>query len=176
MFEKYSMILSNAPNNMTFRSNHGEVKSLRELRSVLVNKGKKFFNEHVNENENHFATWVQDVFQDYELSESMHITKSFRDTVTVLDKRIKYLELWLNHHQDNEVLNSYLTSGPFSLNKVMNHEPYEPEHQVFETVLNHSIENLDVYDKAVSMFDNKLNLKLLEFKKTSFFNRIFKRK
>ena len=175
-------ILQNAPDENTFSSKYGEIRNLMELRSMLINRGKKFYNQHVNRKENHFADWVNNVFEDAELSQSLRESSSFRESIIKLDKKIKYLELWMDHNQDNELLYEYLTNGPFSMTKQMGVEPHEPQHHDFEGSFNveNATEFFYIHNKAIDLSDNKLDANLIDSsfinKKQGFFNRIFKRK
>ena len=104
MYRKYQKILQNASKEQTFKTSYGEIKNLKELRSLLFAKGKKLFNEYVNERENHFANWVEQVFDDKELSSSLRETKSFHITLKIIDTRIRYLDLWLQQNKDKKSL------------------------------------------------------------------------
>lgn len=188
MYKKFHRVLQNASEEQTFKTNFGEIKNLRELRSLLFAKGKKLFNQYVNEKENHFANWIEHVFDDKELSNSLRQTTSFHTTVKVLDTRIKYLELWLEQNKDKEELTNYLLKNQ-SLN--LN---YEPEFHRFETLSNHDTNWVDEFfpekqETKVSSddeFEQKLSkevqmLKELQTKyqsetQPSIFQRIFKKK
>ena len=69
MIKKFQAILGNAPNQKYFNTDFGQIKNLRELRHSLYSHGKKFFNLHVNQDENHFANWVEHVFEDKEFDD-----------------------------------------------------------------------------------------------------------
>lgn len=131
MYKKYKHALKDAPSGQRFMTNYGEVKNLKELRTLLFAKGKKLFNQYVNDEENHFANWVEAVFKDDELAGSLRKTNSFHTTLKILDSRIRYLELWLEQNRDREEVADYiLKNNPQALD-------YEPEHHKFETLTNH---------------------------------------
>lgn len=188
MYKKYEKILQNASKEKTFKTNYGELKNLKELRSLLFAKGKKLFNEYVNEKDNHFANWVEHVFEDKELSSSLRETKSFHTTLKLIDTRINYLDLWLQQNQDKEELTNFL------LKNQDKNISFEPEFHKFETLTNHDSSWVNEFfpekqeteqEEEKTEFEHKLNkevqmLKDLQTKhqfetKPSLFQRIFKR-
>ncbi len=175
-------ILSNAPDEKAFRTEFGEIKSLPELRSVLIARGKPFYDKHVSESKNNFADWIENVFGDAELAQSLRQANSFRECVVRLDKKIKYLELWMEHNKDKEILFDYLANGPFSISRKMGAPVYEPQHHVFETGfdLSEISDFIYIHKKAQEMFDKSLNHEIIPqeilTKKQGFFSRLFKKK
>ncbi|MFH2021151.1 MAG: hypothetical protein ABIJ34_07055 [archaeon] len=182
MLSKYSKILSNAPEGMNFRTEHGEIQSLKDLRAELYLKGSKFFSEYVKE-ENHFASWVQNAFEDYELARALRQTTNFGSFLKVLDDRINYLELWITHNKEIEEVTSLMVSDyPFQTN-------YEPQHHKFESaddfdltgaseILSRNVHIEDALEKEIRML-KELNDKYSEHSNApSFFDSInpFKRK
>lgn len=136
MLDKYQDFLSNAPINKGFGTDFGEIKNLRELRTQLFANGKKFFKSYVNTNENHFASWIENVLGDYELSNALKKTNSFGTTLKILDNRIKYLELWLVHNKEKENITNFAADmQTFDLE-------FEPEHHQFETISNHDLSSV----------------------------------
>jgi hypothetical protein len=103
MLDKYNRILGDAPHGKTFQTKSGEIRSLSELRNILLEKGKPFFDEYVNENANHFANWVEHVFHDHELANEMKRTRSYGATVKLVDDRLRYVELWMRFNKDKEM-------------------------------------------------------------------------
>ncbi len=188
MYKKYQRALQNASEGQEFKTNYGEIKNLRELRSLLFAKGKKLFNQYVNKDENHFANWIEHVFQDEELSNSLRQTTSFHTTLKLVDTRIKYLELWLQQNQEKEeITNLLLKNKGYDIS-------FEPEYHRFETLSNHDNswvkeffpEKEYAQQENKTDFEKKLNkeiemLKDLQNKyqfetKPAFFQRIFKKK
>ena len=127
MIDRYTKLLSDCPADKTFKTDFGEIKNLTELKRHLLEKGKSFFDQHVYENENHFASWVQDVYQDIELSSMLRNEKSFGATVKLLDDATRYAELWLDFNGSKEYLNNYL------MNAVPGEPQFEPAYHKFET-------------------------------------------
>lgn len=179
MIKKFQAILGNAPNQKYFNTDFGQIKNLRELRHSLYSHGKKFFNLHVNQDENHFANWVEHVFEDKELATSLRNTNSFDKTLKVIDNRIRYAELWLNHNRKDELLYNFAVN----LSPVTNE--FKPAHHVFETLSNHNLDHVNFVMNRPTSWKSDFRpqrlglLRLLEYKpkeKTmSFFDRFFKK-
>jgi hypothetical protein len=134
MYDKFKKILSNAPDEQTFKTAYNDISNLKQLRNSLITIGKPFYDQFINKEENHFANWIENVFEDSELALELRETKSYGKTVKLLDNRIKYLELWLVFNGDKEVLTKYLVNGPISLRRLMQAELFEPNHHNYETV------------------------------------------
>jgi hypothetical protein len=179
MIKKHQAILSNAPEQKNFNTNFGQIKNLRELRKSLYANGKKLFNQHVNEDENHFANWVEHVFKDKELSTSLRNTKSFDKTLKLLDNRIRYAELWLSHNKKDELLYNFAVN----LSPVLNE--FKPDHHVFETLSNHNLDHVKFVMNRPTSWKQEFQpeklglLRLLEYKPKvnalNFFDRFFKK-
>ncbi len=131
MLQKYKRILSNAPQDKTFYSSQGEIRNLGELRNLLLSKGKFFYDQYVHKEENHFANWIENVFDDKELALSLKNSNSYIEAARLIDDRIKYAELWLNYNGDMEILSNFLVSD---------YNIYEPKHHKFETLTNKDLE------------------------------------
>ena len=102
MYKKYNKILSDAPNDSTFNTKYGEVQNLRELRNLLYKKGKVFYREYVNETDNHFASWIENIFGDEELAHALRNANSFGQTIKLIEDRIKFLSLWISFNKNKE--------------------------------------------------------------------------
>jgi len=142
MLTNYSKILSDTPNDKTFKTGAGEFRNLGELRNALVEKGNSLYDEFVNDNENHFANWIAGVFDDHELAHHLKKAKSYTDTVKLLDNRMKFAELWLNFNSDKEVLHNYLLNGELSLKDMIAAPEYNPENQKFETIFDMNLPSI----------------------------------
>lgn len=123
MHETYRKFLSNAPQDKTFKSYAGEIRSLGELRNYLVDEGEKLFHTYAD-GENHFANWVEGVFGDHELAYAMRNTQTAEDTIKLLDKRISFVKLWLEFNSHKQELSGLY---PYTNN-------FEPEHHEYETL------------------------------------------
>ena len=64
------------------------VKDYRELASILETIGDDVFHYHVNTERNDFATWINDVFQEKELSDSLRGLSSKAEFLMVLYKHL----------------------------------------------------------------------------------------
>ena len=190
MYEKFRNALKDSTKEDSFKTNFGEIKNLKELRTLLFAKGKKLFNHYVDHNENHFANWIEHAFSDDELASSLRLTNSFHTTLKILDSRIKYLELWVEHNKDKEEMSQFL------LKNKDYHINFEPEFHKFETLQNHNLNwvneffpeknNEPTKTNETNDFEQKLGrevqmLKDLQTKyqfetKPSLFQRIFKKK
>jgi len=169
MLEKFEKILGNAPAENTFKTSFGEIQNLRDLRTQLYARGKAFYKEYASD-DNHFANWVENIFNDDELAQSLRNAKSFGSTLKVLDDRIRYLELYVHHNKKKEELTNYLASM-----QTMN---FEPEHHRFETLT-----NLDLSGAMHLMPQKKNDVEMLKRlkeqytkeKTLSFFDRFFRK-
>ena len=85
MLDKFTKVLSDAPSDKTFKTEFGEIRSLSELRNILVEKGKPFYESYVNDNENHFANWVDGVFEDKEFAQMLRNEKAYGATIKLVD-------------------------------------------------------------------------------------------
>jgi len=155
MYENFKKILSNTED--TFKTEYGEIENLRELRTMLFSRGKKFFKNYVNE-ENHFANWVENSFEDRELAGNLRKTRSFGQTLKILDDRIKFAELWLKHNEDKEQLIEYMSSQNFSLKP-----NFSPAHKKFQTLSNFKMTNIEkplsIQEQLENEVDKLKNLK-----------------
>jgi hypothetical protein len=155
MYNNFKKILSNTED--TFKTEFGEIENLRELRTMLFSKGKKFFKNYVNE-ENHFANWIENSFEDRELAGNLRKTKSFGQTLKILDDRIKFAELWLRHNEDKEKITQYMSSQNFSL------QPnFSPANKKFQTLSNFKMANIEkpvsIQEQLETEVDKLKNLK-----------------
>lgn len=70
-------ILGKAPEEKTFYLKDGrELRTIYELIDELETMSEDMFRHHVNELENHFANWVEGVFEDKRLAEEMRELES----------------------------------------------------------------------------------------------------
>ena len=147
MYNKYNKILSDAPSGDTFYTNFGEIQNLRELRNLLYKKGKSFYREYVNEEENHFANWIENVFEDEELAYALRNANSFGQTIKLIEDRVKYLSLWLSFNKNKETLSNYLIKNlPFD-------KEFTPENHKFETLSEYN--KLNVIMSKPPVLENK---------------------
>lgn len=137
MISRFTKILSDVPEDKTFRTSFGEIKNLGELRNALLEKGKQFYEAYVNKNENHFANWVEGVYEDKELSERLKNSNSYSETVKILDNTIKYSDLWLSMNSGKEILNSYISG--MSSEIIKNAPSFEPEYHKYEKSFSHEM-------------------------------------
>ena len=198
MYKKYNKILSDAPNDSTFNTKHGEVQNLRELRNLLYKKGKVFYREYVTETDNHFASWIENIFGDEELAHALRNATSFGQTIKLIEDRIKFLSLWLSFNKNKELLTNYLVKN-LSYDK-----EFEPGYHKFETLSdydkinelskppilkNKPIEPPRIERPPEKIMDEEALLKQLEYQypglnlaeevpkpKKSFFSRFFRKK
>jgi len=61
-----------------------KIKDIEELKESLKNMNDETFNHHVNSDKNDFATWVRDVFQEYELAHKIRAVTSREELFNVL--------------------------------------------------------------------------------------------
>jgi hypothetical protein len=153
--EHVSRVLSNAPEGRGFWHREGEIRSLKELRSELYLRGSSFFEEFKAEDKNHFITWIDDVFKDHVLVNSLSEAKSFTGFLKALDDRINYLDLWMKHEGEKEHFNAaYAGLYPFSIH-------FSPEHHAFETADEHSMHGASHVLKSAAL-DMSHEVKMLK--------------
>ncbi|HIH31456.1 TPA: hypothetical protein HA235_02000 [Candidatus Woesearchaeota archaeon] len=68
--------------------NGEKIKSLNELASTLETMSDDVFFYHVTNDRNDFANWINDVFQDFDLAESVRKTKNRFEIVAALYKNL----------------------------------------------------------------------------------------
>ena len=140
--EHISNILSNAPEGMGFRHGDSEIKNPKELRSELYLRGSSFFEEFASSDRNHFITWIDDVFKDHELVQSLNQAKSFTGFLKALDDRINFLDLWMKHEGAKEICSRSIAGlYPFEVH-------FSPSHHTFETADDHSMHGASHFLKA----------------------------
>jgi hypothetical protein len=142
MLDKFNKLVSDAPEGKRFYTDFGEIKNLNELKSAIKERGSSFYFSYVNNNTNHFANWIEEIFEDRVLANELRKADSHEKVINAIDDRIRYAELWLNYNAGNEILAHYLTNGELSIKRMMNSPEFNPEHQRFETVFDidlHSI-------------------------------------
>jgi hypothetical protein len=61
-----------------------KIKDVAELKDTLKNMNNETFNYHVNADRNDFATWVRDVFKEYELAHKIRAATSKDELENVL--------------------------------------------------------------------------------------------
>ncbi len=143
MLDRFKKIISEVPYDKSFKTRFGELKSLTELRTALAERGQEFYNEFVNERENHFSNWIRGVFEDNELAAHLKKTTSSKEAIKVLDNKIKYAELWLAFNKDKEQLNKYLVNNVYKeISSIINLN-YTPEHHKFETLSNAEFKGIE---------------------------------
>jgi hypothetical protein len=143
MLDKFTKVLSDAPTDKTFKTGFGEIRNLSELRNLLVEKGKPFFESYVTESDNHFANWIDGVFEDSEFAQMLRNEKSYGATIKLVDSRINYAKLWLSFNAGKETLNRYLANSPFLQETDIPHMAYDPTFHKFETLSNMSFDGLN---------------------------------
>jgi hypothetical protein len=143
MLDKFTKVLSDAPEDKTFKTGFGEIRNLSELRNLLVEKGKTFYDSYVNDNENHFANWIEGVFQDAEFAQMLRNEKAYGATIKLVDSRINYAKLWLSFNEKKETLNKYLADAPLMQETEMHQQIYDPSFHKFETLTNMSLDGLN---------------------------------
>jgi hypothetical protein len=143
MLDTFTKVLSDAPNDKTFKTAFGEIRSLSELRNILVEKGKPFYENYVKDNENHFANWIEGVFEDPEFAQMLRNEKAYGATIKLVDARINYAKLWLSFNAEKETLNKYLANAPLMHANDGIQQIYDPSFHKFETLSNMSIEGIN---------------------------------
>jgi hypothetical protein len=91
--EEAERLLSNVPEQFTFRCHDGEVFwNLRDLARAVGSMRDDVFSVHVNSLKNDFANWVADVVGDHTLARELWQTKNPTTTLQRLTERIAFLE------------------------------------------------------------------------------------
>ncbi|MBT3465222.1 hypothetical protein HN451_09595, partial [archaeon] len=86
MSHKY---LSNVQESKTFlTSNEIQIKNIGELALVLKEHGNTIYTNHVNENTNDFANWVEHCIGDIELSNELRNSDNLDHTFEIIQNRI----------------------------------------------------------------------------------------
>ena len=81
-----SLLYEEAPPEHTFKLRNGqEIKTLKELADVLISMDDETFNHHVNQNDNHFANWVKDIFKNNELAEKIRAQSTRGELLNALN-------------------------------------------------------------------------------------------
>jgi hypothetical protein len=145
MLEKFNKLVSDAPEGKRFYTDFGEIKNLKELKSAISLKGSSFYFSYVKDGINHFANWIEEIFEDNVLANALRNADSHEKVISSIDDRIRYAELWLNYNADKEILTHYLTNGDLSIKRIMNSPEFSPEHHKFETAFDidlHSINKI----------------------------------
>jgi hypothetical protein len=77
--------LKDAPKGKEFLL-YGEqkLKSIRELKNALITMDNEVYYHHVTPERNDFATWIRDVFNEYELAHKVRATKSKEELEQIL--------------------------------------------------------------------------------------------
>ncbi len=65
-----------------------KLKNLKELAEALEYLDYHHFAHHVNEYKNDFATWIQDIFKEYDLAEKLRKTKNKEQSRLIIYKHI----------------------------------------------------------------------------------------
>ncbi len=141
----FSRLLSDAPEGKGFYTDFGEIKNLVQLKVAITEKGGNFYSSYADNNNNHFANWVEAVFEDSVLANGLRESVTYEQAIKALDDRLKYAELYLAFNTKKDMLNDYLTNGKYSIKQVMNTSEFSPEHHRFETIFDmdvHSITRL----------------------------------
>jgi hypothetical protein len=133
MLEKFSRLISDAPEGKSFYTDFGEIKNLKELKKCISERGSHFYFSYVSNDTNHFANWIEKIYDDKELADTLRNADSNEKVVKAIEDRVRYAELWLTYNADKEILNHYLANGEFSLKKVMNAAEFTPEHHKYES-------------------------------------------
>ena len=129
--------LSQKKKNILFKSkatinNQKVCKLEKELRNLLYSKGKAFYRQHVNDENNNFADWIENVLGDDELAQALRNATSFGQTIKLIEDRVKYLSLYLSFNKNKELLSNYLAKKlPFD-------KEFEPSYHKFETLLDYN--------------------------------------
>lgn len=91
--EEAERLLSNVPEQFTFRCHDGDVYwNLRDLARALSSMRTDVFELHVNEQKNDFANWIADVIGDHALARELWETKNPATATRRLTERIVFLE------------------------------------------------------------------------------------
>ena len=138
---------------------------------MLYQHGKKFYNQYTND-QNHFANWVEHVFDDPELAHSLRNTNDFNKTAKLIDDKLKYAELHIKHNESKEILYNYCRN-------MQNGKNFEPKFHRFDTLDNHDLSHVQEFlqNQNKDKFEQEM-LKLLDYKpkRLSFFDRFFNKK
>ena len=86
--KKSLVILDIDPGKYFILCNGQTVKNYVELANILETIGDDVFQYHVNNERNDFATWIYDVFNEKELSESLKMTRNKIEMLKVLYKHL----------------------------------------------------------------------------------------
>ncbi|RMD57437.1 hypothetical protein D6825_04000 [Candidatus Woesearchaeota archaeon] len=82
-------ILGKAPEKYSFYLQDGRVlRSIYDLIDELETMTQDAFNQYVSDVENHFANWVNDVFEESELAEDMRRARTAIETQRTLLKHL----------------------------------------------------------------------------------------
>jgi hypothetical protein len=140
MMNELSKLLSDAPDGKGFYTEFGEIRSLRELKANLAEKGNDFYQAYANSGNNHFANWVESVFDDAELASALRNADTHDKAVKALDDKLNFAQQNMAYNEKKETLHNYLADCDFSIKNVMDSPEFNPEHHKFETDLDmHSI-------------------------------------
>jgi len=79
-------LFRNAPEGREFVfSDGGRISTISGLRNKLIHSSDASFNEYVTSNKNDFATWISDIFNDYDLAYKVRNTKTREELIKLLD-------------------------------------------------------------------------------------------
>ncbi len=110
IMEKFQKILSE-DSTRSFKSHLGDFKSLGEFRNALEMHKENLYSSYVNSAENHFANWVEGVFQDNQLANSLRNAKSADEALSMVDKRLAFARLSL---ENEGFFSNFLPSNPLT--------------------------------------------------------------
>ncbi|MGV8169318.1 MAG: hypothetical protein ACP5N3_04650 [Candidatus Nanoarchaeia archaeon] len=79
--------IKNAPEwNEFLFANGGRAKSIAELKDRLKEMDQALFESHVSSEKNDFASWIRDVFQEYELAHRVRSAKTKEEMINILEQ------------------------------------------------------------------------------------------